>query len=319
MKRIAVLTSGGDAPGMNAAVRSIVRIGYARNIEVLGVFEGFKGLIEKNFKTMLPRDVSGLIEKGGTYLLTSRSEEFKNEDMQIHAINNMKDDKIEGLIVIGGNGSQAGSLSLFGKGFPVIGVASTIDNDLWGTDYTIGFDTAVNTAIQAIDRIRDTAASHQRTFIVEVMGRDRGFIALEAGIASGADVILVPEYKFDIDKIILNIKSGLEKKKRHHMIVCAEGAIHANELRNLILKELSIDIRVSVLGYIQRGGSPTRFDRIIASLFGERALTELISGNQGQVVGIHKNEITLIPLEDAVKNYKKLNISLFELEKELSV
>lgn len=319
MKRIAVLTSGGDAPGMNAAVRSIVRIGYARNIEVLGVFEGFKGLIEKNFKTMLPRDVSGLIEKGGTYLLTSRSEEFKNEDMQTRAIKNMKDNKIEGLIVIGGNGSQAGSLSLFSKGFPVIGVASTIDNDLWGTDYTIGFDTAVNTAIQAIDRIRDTAASHQRTFIVEVMGRDRGFIALEAGIASGADVILVPEYKFDIDKIILNIKSGLEKKKRHHMIVCAEGAIHANELRNLILKELSIDIRVSVLGYIQRGGSPTRFDRIIASLFGERALTELISGNQGHVVGIHKNEITLIPLENATKNYKKLNISLFELEKELSV
>lgn len=319
MKRIAVLTSGGDAPGMNAAVRSIVRIGYARNIEVLGVFEGFKGLVEKNFKTMLPRDVSGLIEKGGTYLLTSRSEEFKNEDMQIHAIKNMKDDKIEGLIVIGGNGSQAGSLSLFSKGFPVIGVASTIDNDLWGTDYTIGFDTAVNTAIQAIDRIRDTAASHQRTFIVEVMGRDRGFIALEAGIASGADVILVPEYKFDIDKIILNIKSGLEKKKRHHMIVCAEGAIHANELKNLILKELSIDIRESVLGYIQRGGSPTRFDRIIASLFGERALTELISGNHGYVVGIHKNEITLIPLEDAVKNYKKLDISLFELEKELSV
>ncbi len=319
MKRIAVLTSGGDAPGMNAAVRSIVRIGYARNMEVLGVLEGFKGLIEKNFKPMLPRDVSGLIEKGGTCLLTSRSEEFKDEDMQINAIKNMKDDKIEGLIVIGGNGSQAGSLSLFRKGFPVIGVASTIDNDLWGTDYTIGFDTAVNTAIQAIDRIRDTAASHQRTFIIEVMGRDRGFIALEAGIASGADVILVPEYKFDIDKIILNIKSGLEKKKRHHMIVCAEGAIHANELRNMILKELPIDIRVSVLGYIQRGGSPTRFDRVIASLFGERAVTELISGNQGFVVGIHKNETVLIPLEDAVKNYKELNIGLFELEKELSV
>lgn len=319
MKRLAVLTSGGDAPGMNAAVRSIVRIGYARGVEIIGVFEGFKGLLEKNFKKLLPRDVSGLIEEGGTFLLTSRAEEFKEDLYQQKAIKNMKDEGIEGLIVIGGNGSQSGSLAIQKRNFPVMGVASTIDNDIWGTDYSIGFDTAVNTAIQAIDKIRDTATSHQRTFIIEVMGRNRGFIALEAGIASGADIILVPEIKFDIEKIIQNIRKGLEKRKRHHMIVCAEGAIHAQELKELIRKVLDIDIRVSVLGYIQRGGAPTRFDRIFASLFSERALHELISYNSGYVVGIKMNEITLVPLEEAVSNYKNLDSTLFRLEEELSV
>lgn len=319
MKRLAVLTSGGDAPGMNAAVRSIVRIGYARGVEIIGIFEGFKGLLEKNFKKLLPRDVSGLIEEGGTFLLTSRTEEFKEDLYQQKAIQNMKKEGIEGLIVIGGNGSQSGSLALYRKKFPVMGVASTIDNDIWGTDYTIGFDTAVNTAVQAIDKIRDTATSHQRTFIIELMGRNRGFIALEAGIASGADIILVPEIKFDIEKIIQNIRKGLEKKKRHHMIVCAEGAIHAQELKELINKALDIDIRVSVLGYIQRGGAPTRLDRIFASLFSERALHELNSDNSGYVVGIKMNKITLIPLEEAVNNYKKLDSTLFRLEEELSV
>lgn len=319
MKRIAVLTSGGDAPGMNAAVRSIVRIGNAREVDVIGVFEGYKGLVNGNFKQLFPRDVSGLVEKGGTFLLSSRSEDFRTDETQMKAIERMKKEGIEGLIVIGGNGSQSGSLALFRKGFPVMGVASTIDNDIWGTDYTIGFDTAVNTAVVAIDKIRDTAASHLRTFIVEVMGRDRGFIALEAGIASGADVILVPEIPFDTDKIVKNIESGLEKKKRHHMIVCAEGAIHADDLKEEILKKLDVDIRVSVLGYIQRGGSPTRFDRILASLFGERAVTEILVGNSGYVVGIRGSSPVLIPMDDAVTKYKELNMSLFELERELSV
>ncbi len=319
MKRIAVLTSGGDAPGMNAAVRSIVRIGNAREVDVIGVFEGYKGLVNGNFKQLFPRDVSGLVEKGGTFLLSSRSEDFRTDETQMKAIERMKKEGIEGLIVIGGNGSQSGSLALFRKGFPVMGVASTIDNDIWGTDYTIGFDTAVNTAVVAIDKIRDTAASHLRTFIVEVMGRDRGFIALEAGIASGADVILVPEIPFDTDKIVKNIESGLEKKKRHHMIVCAEGAIHADDLKKEILKKLDVDIRVSVLGYIQRGGSPTRFDRILASLFGERAVTEILVGNSGYVVGIRGSSPVLIPMDDAVTKYKELNMSLFELERELSV
>lgn len=319
MKRIAVLTSGGDAPGMNAAVRSIVRIGNAREVDVIGVFEGYKGLVNGNFKQLFPRDVSGLVEKGGTFLLSSRSEDFRTDETQMKAIERMKKEGIEGLIVIGGNGSQSGSLALFRKGFPVMGVASTIDNDIWGTDYTIGFDTAVNTAVVAIDKIRDTAASHLRTFIVEVMGRDRGFIALEAGIASGADVILVPEISFDTDKIVKNIESGLEKKKRHHMIVCAEGAIHADDLKEEILKKLDVDIRVSVLGYIQRGGSPTRFDRILASLFGERAVTEILVGNSGYVVGIRGSSPVLIPMDDAVTKYKELNMSLFELERELSV
>jgi len=319
MKRIAVLTSGGDAPGMNAAIRSVVRIGFSRNIEVIGVRGGFRGLIEKNLNPLLPRDVSGLLEKGGTVLLTSRTDEFKSEEIQEKAIENFKSEHIEGLIVIGGNGSQSGNFALSKKDFPVMGVASTIDNDLWGTDYTIGFDTAVNNAIQAIDKIRDVATSHARSFIVEVMGRDRGFIAIDSAIATGADIVLIPEVRFDIGKIIKNIKEGMEKKKLHHLIVCAEGAIHARDLEQIIKSRLDIEIRVSVLGYIQRGGSPTRFDRIIATLFAERALTELIQGGTGKVVGIKDNQIVLIPAEDAVTKQKDINSSLYKIIEEVSV
>jgi 6-phosphofructokinase 1 len=319
MKRIAVLTSGGDAPGMNAAIRSVVRIGFSRNIEVIGVRGGFRGLIEKNFNQLFPRDVSGLLEKGGTVLLTSRTDEFKSEEIQEKAIENFKSEHIEGLIVIGGNGSQSGNFALSKKDFPVMGVASTIDNDLWGTDYTIGFDTAVNNAIQAIDKIRDVATSHARSFIVEVMGRDRGFIAIDSAIATGADIVLIPEVRFDIGKIIKNIKEGMEKKKLHHLIVCAEGAIHARDLEQIIKSRLDIEIRVSVLGYIQRGGSPTRFDRIIATLFAERALTELIQGETGKVVGIKDNQIVLIPAEDAITKQKDINSSLYKIIEEVSV
>ncbi|BAL80926.1 6-phosphofructokinase [Caldisericum exile] len=320
MKRIAVLTSGGDAPGMNAAIRSVARIGFSRGVEVIGVYEGYKGLIKKEFKKLLPRDVSGLLEEGGTFLLSSRAEEFKDDSIQEITIKNMKEEGIEGLVVIGGNGSQSGSLSLFNKGFPVVGVASTIDNDLWGTDYTIGFDTAVNTAIEAIDKIRDTATSHSRTFIVEVMGRNRGFIALEAGLASGADIVLVPERRFDIEKIVENIQRGLEKKKKHHMIVTAEGAIRAQDLQTRIKEKLpELDVKYSVLGYIQRGGAPTRFDRIIATMFGAEAVDLLIQGNPGFVVGIKDNRIVHIPFEDAVKKFKEINYKLYDIIEEVSV
>ena len=320
MKRIAVLTSGGDAPGMNAAVRSIVRVGYARGLETIGVYEGYKGLTEGNFKHLLPRDVSGMLEEGGTFLLSSRFEDFKDEDSQLQAIKNMNKNGIEALIVIGGNGSQTGSLSLLRKSFPVVGVASTIDNDLWGTDYTVGFDTAVNTAIDAIDKIRDTAASHSRTFIVEVMGRNRGFIALDAGLASGADVVLIPEVKFDIDKIAKNIKESLEKRKRHHMIITAEGAIHAQELQKLLNDFLpELEIKISVLGYIQRGGSPTRFDRIIATLFGSAAIDCLCEDHFGIVTGIKDNKIVYIPIEDAVLKTKEIDLSLYKTIEEVSV
>lgn len=320
MKKIAILTSGGDAPGMNAAIRSVVRVGYARGLEVIGVFEGFRGLINGNFRSLTPRDVSGLLEEGGTFLLSSRAEEFKDDNLQKVAINNMKNTGIDCLIVVGGNGSQTGSLSLLKKGFPVIGIASTIDNDLWGTDYTIGFDTAVNTAVEAIDKIRDTATSHSRTFIIEVMGRDRGFLALEAGLACGADIVLIPERKFDINKIVENIKLGLEKKKRHHMIVTAEGAIHARELQELIKKYLpDLDVKYSVLGYIQRGGAPTRFDRIIATLFGVEAVNSALKGEYGFVIGIKDNHIVRIPIEDAVTKYKDIDVKLYKVIEEVSV
>lgn len=254
------------------------------------------------------------------FLLSSRFEDFKDEESQLQAIKNMKKDGIEGLIVIGGNGSQTGSLSLLRQGFPVVGVASTIDNDLWGTDYTVGFDTAVNTAIEAIDKIRDTAASHSRTFIVEVMGRNRGFIALDAGLASGADIVLIPEVKFDIDKIAKNIKESLGKRKRHHMIITAEGAIHAQELQKLLNDQLpDLEIKISVLGYIQRGGSPTRFDRIIATLFGSAAIDCLLKGDFGVVTGIKDNKIIYIPIEDAVLKTKEIDLSLYKTIEEVSV
>ena len=319
MKRIALLTSGGDAPGMNAAVRSVVRVGYVKGVEVVGVYHGYQGLLTKDFHIMLPRDVSGILERGGTILKTSRDIAFKEEKNQWKAIENMKEEGIDGLIVIGGNGSQTGNLSLFKKGFPTIGIASTIDNDLWGTDYTIGFDTAVNTAINAIDKIRDTAESHNLTFIVEVMGRNRGFIALDAGIAGGADIVLVPEIKFSVEKIVDNIKRGMEKRKLHYIIVCAEGAIHARELEKEIHKYIDIETRVAVLGHIQRGGSPSRFDRILASQLGERAVNALLEGEKGKVVGIKHNRIVLIPVQDAVTNKKHLNKKLYKLAEELSV
>ncbi len=319
MKRIALLTSGGDAPGMNAAVRSVVRVGYVKGVEVVGVYHGYQGLLTKDFHIMLPRDVSGILERGGTILKTSRDIAFKEEKNQWKAIENMKEEGIDGLIVIGGNGSQTGNLSLFKKGFPTIGIASTIDNDLWGTDYTIGFDTAVNTAINAIDKIRDTAESHNLTFIVEVMGRNAGFIAIDAGIAGGADIILVPEIKFSVEKIVDNIKRDMEKRKLHYIIVCAEGAIHARDLEKEIHKYVDIDTRVAVLGHIQRGGSPSRFDRMLASELGERAVNALLEGEKGKVVGIKHNRIVLIPVQDAVMNKKQLNTKLYKLAEELSV
>ncbi len=320
MKRIAVLTSGGDASGMNAAIRSVVRVGYVRNVEIIGVYRGYKGLLEKDFHPLLPRDVSGILERGGTILRTSRVPDFKEEGNQYKAIRNMEEEGIEGLIVIGGNGSQTGNLAISEKGFPTIGIASTIDNDLWGTDYTIGFDTAVNTAINAIDKIRDAAVSHGRTFIVEVMGREAGFIALDAGLGGGADFILVPEIPFSIDKITENMRIAFKKRKMHHLIVCAEGAIHARDLEKEIKKRMpEVETRVSVLGYIQRGGSPTRFDRLIASQFGEFAVDALLSGEKGKLVGIKDNKITLIPLRDAVTKQKTINKELYKLAEEVSV
>ncbi len=320
MKRIALLTSGGDASGMNAAIRSVVRVGYVRGVEVIGVYSGYKGLLNADFHPLLPRDVSGILERGGTILRTSRVPEFKEKENQLKAIKNLKAAEIEGLIVIGGNGSQSGNYALSETGFPTIGIASTIDNDLWGTDYTIGFDTAVNTAINAIDKIRDAAVSHGRTFIVEVMGREAGFIALDAGLGGGADFILVPEIPFNIEKIVENMREAFRKNKMHHLIVCAEGAIHGRDLEKEIKKYMpEADTRVSVLGYIQRGGPPTRFDRILASQLGEHAVDALLGGEKGKLVGIKDNKITLIPLKDAVTKRKTLNEELYRLAEEVSV
>ncbi len=309
MKRIAVLTSGGDAPGLNACIRAIVRAGYNFGLEVWGVKRGFKGLIENEFSLLSPKDVSGILDKGGTILLTSREPRFKEYEYRKLAYENLKKNNIDGLFIIGGNGSFQGAYLLAKEfDFPIIAIPKTIDNDTYGTDYTIGFDTAVNTAVWAISKIRDTTYSHERIFIVEVMGRKSGFIALHSGLASGADITLIPEYPYPLYIIKETIKRALERGKKSILIVVAEGVIHARELALLLKRELNFgedEIRYSVLGYIQRGGSPTAFDRIMASRFGVFAVEEFLKRNYKIMVAYENGKLTTKPLEITFGKIKK--------------
>jgi 6-phosphofructokinase 1 len=312
MKRIAILTSGGDAPGLNACIRAIVRAGYNFGLEVWGVKRGFKGLIENEFTLMSPSDVSGILDKGGTILLTSREPRFKEFEYRKKAFENLKKNGIDGLFVIGGNGSFQGAYLLAEEfDFPIIAIPKTIDNDTYGTDYTIGFDTAVNTAVWAISKIRDTTYSHERIFIVEVMGRKSGFIALHAGLASGADITLIPEYPYPLYIIRESIQKALDRGKKSILIVVAEGVIHARELALILRKELNFnedDIRYSVLGYIQRGGSPTAFDRIMAARFGVFALEEFLKRKYKIMVAYENGKLTTKPLKITFGRIKKPNM-----------
>jgi len=312
MKRIAILTSGGDAPGLNACIRAIVRAGYNFGLEIWGVKRGYKGLIESDFVLLSPKDVSGILDKGGTILLTSREPRFKNHIYRKIAVENLRNYNIDGLFIIGGNGSFQGAYLLAKEfNFPIIAIPKTIDNDTYGTDYTIGFDTAVNTSVWAISRIRDTGYSHERIFIVEVMGRKSGFIALHSGIATGADITLIPEYPMPMYLIKENIKKALNRGKKSILIVVAEGVIHARDLAHILKQELDFDeddIRYSVLGYIQRGGSPTAFDRIMASRFGVFALEEFLKKKYNIMVAYENGKLTTKPLEVAFGKIKKPNI-----------
>jgi 6-phosphofructokinase 1 len=265
VKKIGVLTSGGDSPGMNAAVRAVVRKGIYHGIEVAGVYYGYQGLIEGNIHDLQAGDVGDIIQRGGTKLYSARCDEFRTDEGQWKAIEQMKKKGLEGLVVIGGDGSYRGAMALTKKGFPSIGVPGTIDNDIPGTDYTIGFDTALNTVIEAIDKIRDTATSHERTFIVEVMGRDAGDLALWAGLAGGAETILIPEDPYDIDDMLERLESGRKRGKKHSIIIVAEGVMSGGELADLISDKTNVETRVAVLGHIQRGGSPTARDRVVGS------------------------------------------------------
>lgn len=319
MKKIAVLTSGGDAPGMNAAIRAVVRKANYHGVEVMGVYRGFEGFIEGNMELLHLGSVGGIIQRGGTELFSSRCPEFKEEKYQRLGIEKMKQAGVEGLVVIGGDGSYRGANALTKLGFPCVGIPGTIDNDIPGTEYTIGFDTALNTVVESIDKIRDTATSHENSFIVEVMGRDAGDLALWAGLAAGAESILIPEEQYDLDDIIERIKRGVARGKKHSIIIVAEGVMSGGELAKLLKENAGIHTRVSVLGHIQRGGSPTARDRVLAGLLGARAVEILLEGASGRAVGIKNHQVIDYDLDEALTLKHKAELSLYTLSKELSI
>jgi 6-phosphofructokinase 1 len=322
MKRIAVLTSGGDAPGMNAAIRAVVRTAVDKGWEVFGVRHGYAGLIAGDLLPLSARDVSGVIQSGGTMLGSARSLEFKTEEGQRKAIRSLSERGIEAAVVIGGNGSQAGSQALCQMGFPVVGVASTIDNDLCGSETCIGVDTALNIALEAIDRLKVTASSHQRAFLIEVMGRNCGYLALMAAIAGGAEAVVIPEVDIDPEEIAVELRCGYERGKPHALVVVAEGArYNAAGLARYFeehKERLGFDLRVSTLGHIQRGGAPGAFDRLLATRLAAAAVEELDRGVGGVLMGLIRGEIVATPLADVVANKKALDLSLLALAKVLA-
>ena len=322
MKRIAVLTSGGDAPGMNAAIRAVARTGIAKGWEVVGVQHGYAGLMAGTFRTLGPREVGGIIQLGGTMLGSARAPEFKTDEGRNKALRELHQAKVDGLVVIGGNGSQTGAHALSEMGFPVVGVASTIDNDLYGSEITIGVDTALNIALEAIDRLKTTASSHNRAFLVEVMGRDCGYLALMSGIAGGAEAIIIPEIEITPEDVAATLHASYERGKAHAIIVVAEGAKYDAQALEQYFKEnkqaLGFELRATQLGHIQRGGAPGAFDRLLATRLGAAATAALAEGKTGVLMGLNKNEITATPLSTCVSTKKSLDMKLWELAKELA-
>jgi 6-phosphofructokinase 1 len=320
--KIGVMTSGGDSPGMNACIRAVVRTGIYHKLEVFGITRGYSGLIDNDIHKMESRSVANIIQRGGTILKTARCKEFLTPEGRKKAYNNLKKLGINGLVVIGGDGSFKGA-QVFSNEFdiPCIGIPGTIDKDIAGTDFTIGFDTAVNTAIDAIDKIRDTADAHDRLFIVEVMGRDSGYIALHSGIGTGAEHILIPERKTDVEAIIASLQEKEKRKKLVNIVVVAEGDDFGGgtDLANLIKERIpSFDIRVAILGHIQRGGSPSSMDRLIASRMGYSAVECLIEGKTNLMVGIMNNKMHLTPLDKAVKAKQKISDEWLKIVKILA-
>ena len=312
IKRIGVLTSGGDASGMNAAIRSIVRYSIYKNLEVIGFYEGFKGLLSNNYKVLTRNSVGGVIDRGGTFLFTARSEDFKTKEGLAVAKKNLEADNIDALIVIGGDGSFRGARDLNLLGINAVGIPATIDNDIFGTDYSLGFDTALNVIISLISKIRDTASSHERIFVIEVMGRNSGELAIRSSLAGGADYVLIPEIKVDLVKISNEIKNHREGK-RHTLVIVAEGAAKATEVAASIKLLVEHEVRVSVLGHIQRGGSPSAMDRVLAAQFAQKAVDFLIDGGTDAMVGIQNNIIVTIPFEEVFSKQKEIDRNLFEL------
>ncbi|NIK74776.1 6-phosphofructokinase 1 [Thermonema lapsum] len=324
MKKIGVFTSGGDAPGMNAAIRAVVRTAIYKEVEVVGILRGYNGMIAGNFIPLQSHSVSNIIQRGGTILKSARSKEFMTYEGRKKAFEQLQKAGIEGLIAIGGDGTFTGAKVFYEEfGIPTVGIPGTIDNDLYGTDYTIGYDTAINTALDAIDKIRDTADSHDRLFFIEVMGRDSGYIAIACGIAGGAELVMVPETLTTIEEVVQTINQGWKRSKTSSIVVVAEGDEEGNvhEIAAKVAARLEgkYDIRVSTLGHIQRGGSPTARDRILASRLGVAAVEALLAGKQNIMIGVVNDEITHVPFEDAIYKEKPIRQEFIELVRILSI
>jgi len=323
VKRIAVLTSGGDAPGMNAAIRSVVRTAAYHDLHVYGIYRGYDGMVSGDIKRLEVGDVANIIQRGGTVLKTARSEKFRTIEGRQLAYENLMANDIDGVVAIGGDGTYTGA-SIFSKEFniPFVGLPGTIDNDIFGTDYTIGFDTAINTAIEAVDKIRDTADSHNRLFFVEVMGRHAGFIALHTGIGSGAGAIFLPETDTSLDELSDMLKKSARRQKLFNLVIVAEGNKNgdATEIAHkMMVEHPEYDIKVTVIGHLQRGGSPTAMDRVLASRMGHSAVQSLIKGEGGVGLGIINDKITFTPFEEAISKTKHLNKELVKMAEILAL
>ncbi|PIT99165.1 MAG: 6-phosphofructokinase [Bdellovibrionales bacterium CG10_big_fil_rev_8_21_14_0_10_45_34] len=316
LKKIGIFTSGGDAPGMNAALRSAVRSAIHRGLQVDGILQGYNGMIKEEFEPLNLRSMANIIQRGGTILRTGRSQEFLKPEVRAAAVQGLKKRKIDALVCIGGDGSFRGAHALWNEhSMPVVGIPGTIDNDIFGTDLTVGFDTAVNTALDAIDRIRDTAASHDRLFIVEVMGRDSGFIAVEVGIAGGAEEVFVPETECDLDKTILRLKQASTRGKLSSILVAAEGPTpgRAYKIAEEILAKSGLDAKVCILGHVQRGGAPTALDRNLATRLGGAAIDALLNGYCDAMAGMQAGEVNIVPFTTVYSQKKRVPDDLLKL------
>lgn len=323
IEKIGVMTSGGDAPGMNAAIRSVVRTCAYYNINCVGIYHGYEGMIEGDFKDMNARSVKDIVNKGGTILKSARSNEFRTPEGRKKAFEKLQEANVDGLVVIGGDGTFTGGM-IFNQEykFPVMGIPGTIDNDLFGTSHTLGYDTALNTVVEVIDKIRDTASSHNRLFFVEVMGRDAGHIALNAGVGAGAEAILIPEENLGLERLLESLRRSKRSGKSSSIVVVAEGdKIGKNvfELKDYVEANMTeYEVRVSVLGHMQRGGSPSCFDRVLASRMGVKAVESLIEGNSNYMVGIINDKMTLTPFEQAIKGQSKIDKELLRVSEIMS-
>lgn len=317
---LGVLTSGGDAPGMNACIRAVVRTGIAHDCRVLGISNGYDGLINGEFRDLGPRDVGGILQRGGTILQTRRSELFREARGQREAIRRMNEAGMDGLVVIGGDGSLNGAYALHQQGVKVIGIPGSIDNDIWGTNISIGVDTAMNTIMESVDKLRDTASSHGRAFLVETMGRGNGYLAAMAGIVCGAEVILIPEVQVTVEEVADAIEDAYKRGKTHAIIINAEGSGHKTDELARALDDMDVGFktRVTILGHIQRGGSPTAYDRLLASRMGLKAVEALLEGSSGMMTGLKGSGVQYIPLEEVISHKRSVNMEYYNMARTLA-